>query len=87
MILLSPGTPICYNGLPASCTLWQKPTSCRLTSQQQLLTCQLCSDARRKDKQGLTGIINIPYSLGLKVVTSVKDLYIYSEHKLTVQIK
>lgn len=58
-----------------SCFMHLLEETNRLTGQQQLLTCHLSSDVRRKDKQDLTGLINIPYSLGLKVVTSVKDLY------------
>lgn len=43
-----------------------------------LLTFLLSSHARRKDKQGFTRAVNIPYSLGLKGVTSVKDLHLQS---------
>lgn len=40
------------------------------------LTCLPSFHARKKDKQGFTKAVNIPYSLGLKVVTSAKDLHL-----------
>lgn len=71
MVLRFPGTPMAFpldepmaeTKLHADWPAWP-------------LTCLLSPHARKEDKQGFTEAVNIPYSLGLKVVTSVKDLHL-----------
>lgn len=72
MILLFPETPMRCIGLPASWSSRQRPNG-MLTGQHGYQPA--CSAPVADRKKGFTGAVNIPYSLGIKGVTSVKDLH------------